>query len=114
MSITDLDISLDITIKELKKFPYFSRNTLYQLRQFGANDMRDILSINPYAFKEMKSVGPATLNDLSEIRNRYKHLTLSKREEKAILLDKAPQICILNMLLNGTRWGVLTFSIPCA
>lgn len=112
MSITDSDISLDITINELKKFPYFSRNTLYQLRQFGANDMRDILSINPYAFKEMKSVGPATLNDLFEIRNRYKHLTLSKREEKAILLDKAPQICICKHAGQRDKMGCAYFQHP--
>lgn len=112
MSITDSNISLDTTIKELKKFSYFSRNTLYLLKEFGANSMRDILSINPYTFKEMKGVGPATLYDLFDIQNRYKHLLLSKREEFAKLLDKAAQICVCKHAGQRDKMGWAYFQHP--
>lgn len=112
MSITDTNISLDTTIKELKKFSFFNRNTLYLLKQFGANNMKDILSINPYAFKEMKGVGPATLNDLFEIQNQFKHLVLSKREERAVLLDKAAHICISKHAGQRDKMGCAYFQHP--
>lgn len=112
MSIADSDVTLETTIKELKKYPYFNRNTLYLLKEFGASNMMDILSINPYVFKKMKGVGPVTLNELFEIQERYKHLVYSNREESARLLDKAAQICISKHTGQRDKMGRAYFQHP--
>lgn len=112
MNITDSNISLDTTIKELKKFSFFNRNTLYLLKEFGANNMEDILSINPYAFNEMKGVGSATLNDLFDIQKRFKHLSQQNQEDYAKLLDKAAQICVCKHAGQRDKMGCAYFLHP--
>lgn len=114
MKNTDSEITLDTTVKELKKFSQFNRNTLFLLKEFGAQNMKGILNINPYEFKDMKGVGPDTLNDLFEIQEKYKYLsgTYIEREVAAKLLDKAASICINKHAGQRDKMGRAYFQHP--
>ena len=112
MAANETDISLFTTIKELKKYPYFNRNTLFLLKECGVNDMADILVINPYEFRENKGVGPDTIEDLLAIKRKFGYLINSKKEENAKLLDKAAQICVSKHAGQRDKMGCAYFQHP--
>lgn len=112
MAANETDISLFTTIKELKNYPYFNRNTLFLLKECGVNNMADILAINPYEFREMKGVGPDTFEDLLAIKRKFGYLINSKKEENAKLLDKAAQICVSKHAGQRDKMGCAYFQHP--
>ena len=112
MAANETDISLFTTIKELKKYPYFNRNTLFLLKEYGVNNMADILAINPYELREKKGVGPDTFEDLFAIKRKFGYLINSKKEEYAKLLDKAAQICVSKHAGQRDKMGCAYFQHP--
>lgn len=112
MNTSNIDISLDTTIKQLKKFSQFKRNTLFLLKEYGAQNMNDILNINPYEFQKMKGVGPVSFNDLLEIQQKYRHLLYALREKSAKLLDKAALLCITKHAGQRDKMGRAYFQHP--
>lgn len=106
------DISLTSTIKELKKYPYFNRNTLFLLKEFGVSNMMDILTINPYEFRKMPGVGAATFEDLYKIKDKFSYLLQTNQEASAKLLDKAAQICVSKHAGQRDKMGCAYFQHP--
>lgn len=106
------NISLTSTIKDLKNYPFFNRNTLFLLKEFGACNMMDILTINPYEFRNNPGVGPATFEDLYRIRNKFGYLLRAGKEESAKLLDKAAQICVSKHAGQRDKMGCAYFLHP--
>ena len=111
MDTPSKEITLDTSIKELKNYP-FNRNTLFLLKENGAQNMRDILNINPYEFKNKQGVGATTVNDLFNIKEKFKHLTLATLEDSAKLLDKAAQICVTKHQGQRDKMGCAYFQHP--
>ena len=111
MDTPSKEITLDTSIKELKNYP-FNRNTLFLLKENGAQNMRDILNINPYEFKNKHGVGPATVNDLFNIKEKFKHLKLATLEDSAKLLDKAVLICVTKHQGQRDKMGCAYFQHP--
>lgn len=112
MNTSSTVFTLDTPIEELNKFSNLNRDTLLLLKESGAQNMQDVLNINPYEFQKMKGVGPDAVKDLFEFQEKYRRLSYTKREEWAKLLDKAAQICVSKHAGQRDKMGRAYFQHP--
>ena len=76
MDITDFIITLDTTLKQLKRYPCISRNTLFLLKEYGVTNVRDLLQVDPINFLETKGVGKNAYLELKEMQDIFKQLLI--------------------------------------
>lgn len=74
MNKTELQISLDTTLKQLKQLKDLKRHSIFLLKEYGVTNVRELLAVRPVEFLETKGVGKKTYMDLKQFQEKYKNL----------------------------------------
>lgn len=74
MNKTELQISLDTPLKQLKQLKDLKRLTIFLLKEYGVTNVRELLAVSPVEFLETKGVGKKIYMDLKQFQEKYKNL----------------------------------------